>query len=101
MDATAWAQLLASVLGGILIGGLGYLYGSKGKQSVIACDERCKARDAAREKERLALERQIAKNEATQSTDTALIMRMLRAVIMHLPLSDTEKADIINDRGRL
>lgn len=99
MDAATWVQILAGTLGGIVIGGVGYLYGSSGKQSILACDQRCKDRDIVRKEERAALERQISENKAAQSCDTALIMRMLRAVIMHLPLSDSEKADIINDRG--
>ncbi|MBU4526561.1 MAG: hypothetical protein KUA37_01980 [Desulfomicrobium sp.] len=63
-------------------------------QSRAACDERHKmlAQDAAKH------EKDMQELRDKQSRDNGMILRMLRAVIMHLPIDNDTREEIINDR---
>lgn len=106
MDATIWVQILGGILGTIVVGAICFWLGGRDKQSITACNAICAARDKQRDLDREKLERAQAELSCRQDDlddengrKLDIVFRMLRAAIQFLPISEKEKAEIINERG--
>lgn len=91
-----------TLIGGAIATGaawIGTTLQARSYQTKLGCDERHKAACAGitevKEQSKQELEHIKAENKA----DTGMIMRMLREIVMHLPIEERHKADILNDRG--
>jgi hypothetical protein len=106
MDAAIWVQILGGILGALLVGAIGFWLGGRSKQTVagcVKCQGDCKKDlqgviDAIKAKQAELSARQDAlDDEVSRKLD--IVFRMLRAAIQFLPISEKEKAEIINERG--
>lgn len=101
---------LEQVLVGALIGGagtvVGYVIGMRGKQSIVMCDKyRGECAKSMQEKfdalQSRYLELSMRQDSGISALDDKLdiLFRMVRAIVMHLPIDPDTKAEIINQRG--
>ena len=101
---------LEQILVGALIGGIGtvvgYVIGMRGKQSIVMCDRyRTDCAKSMQEKfdamQARYLELSMRQDKGVASLDVKLdtLFRMVRAIIMHLPIDADAQARIINDQG--
>lgn len=103
MSLTGLEAALTSILGGIVLLALGYWLGGRGKQTVTACaacQETCKEKMAgelnairARQAELSARQDELD-DEISRKLDGVYVM--LRTAVQFLPISEREKAEIIN-----
>lgn len=90
LEATLIAGAIATAAAWISTAYQAHRYQTKG-----GCDDRHRTvcQDGAKRDEKLEdIEKQ-------NKTDTALMMRMLREIVIHLPIPEQHKANILNDRG--
>lgn len=98
MDAVTVAQILAGILGTLIVGAIGFWLGGRGKQTVAACEKcRVECRDD-KSKELEEIRATIRENKARQSRDIDLVMRMLRSLVLYSNIPEAEKERILNDR---
>lgn len=83
---------LEVIMGGAILSGIvglgTWMVTSSRYQSRTACDER-----------HAGVCREICDIKSKQSADTGIIMRMLRSLIVHSDIPETEKERILNDRS--
>lgn len=105
MTEADWIKFLLGVIVTMLCTAWAYYQGAKGKQSVAgctACQDACKMEtrvliDAVKAKQ-AELERRQDELDEALAKKLDLVFRMLRAAIMHLPIDEREKINIINTR---
>ena len=94
MTLTQLEILLATIVLGCISSLITWAVTANRCQSRAACDERhaMLAQDAAKH------EAELRDLRGKQARDSGMILRMLRAVIMHLPIDNETREEIINDR---
>lgn len=106
MDAVMVAQILAGILGTIIVGAIGYIVGMRGKMTLADC-QKCQGACAERMQVKLdAMASKYAELSTRQDRlDTGIddkldiLFRMVRAIVMHLPIDAETKSEIINERA--
>ena len=106
MDAVMVAQILAGILGTIIVGAIGYAVGMRGKMTTSDCQ---KCQTACSERMQIKLDAMAAKYaelslhqdriDASIDQKLDILFRMVRAIVMHMPIDPETKAEIINERG--
>lgn len=106
MEFTGLEQVLVVAMIGGVGTVVGYVIGMRGKQSVVECDKcRVECSKSLQEKfDGLSAkysELSLRQDKGDSSIDVKLdiLFRMVRAIVMHLPIDAEEKAHIVNDRG--
>ena len=83
---------LEVIMGGAILSGVvgvgTWVISASRYQSRTSCDERHRAVCA-----------DVCDLKAKQSSDTGVIMRMLRSLIVHSAMPESEKERVLNDRG--
>ena len=87
MTLTGLEVVLVGLFVGLVASVSTWIFTTAKYQCRANCDERHKA---------IAIE--LVAIKARQASDIEQIMRMLRAIVMHLPIGESEKITIINDR---
>lgn len=106
MTDADWIKFLLGVMFTLLCSGGSYLLGARGKMTITACktcQEICKremvvAMDNIRARQAELSTRQDELDDEI-SRKLGQVFEMLRAAIMHLPIPETEKIKIINNKG--
>lgn len=106
MSDAEWIKFLLGVIFTLLCSVGSYLAGARGKMTTTACkacQDICKremlvAMDNIRAKQAELSTRQDELDEEI-SRKLGHVFEMLRAAIMHLPIPETEKIKIINNKG--
>lgn len=107
MDLNAFEQTLIGI---IITGGgacIGYVLGMRGKMTMADC-QKCQAICSERVQTKIDAvaakytELSLRQDRVDASIDNKLdiLFRMVRAIVMHLPIDSETKAEIINDRGK-
>lgn len=106
MDLNSFEQTLIGI---IITGGgacIGYFVGMRGKMTMADC-QKCQAICSERVQTKIDAvaakyaELSLRQDRVDASIDNKLdiLFRMVRAIVMHLPIDSETKAEIINDRG--
>ena len=106
MDLNSFEQTLIGI---IITGGgacIGYVLGMRGKMTMADC-QKCQAVCSERIQTKIEAvaakyaELSLRQDRVDASIDNKLdvLFRMVRAIVMHLPIDSETKAEIINDRG--
>ncbi|MEF2146650.1 MAG: hypothetical protein V3573_14485 [Desulfovibrionaceae bacterium] len=108
MEFTGLEQILVVAMVGGLGSLVGYVVGIRGKQSISACEKhRIECAKVTQEKldaiHARYLELSMRQDKGDSSIDTKLdtLFRMVREIVVHLPIAEQHKANILNDRGGL
>lgn len=106
MEFSSLEAILVTTMVGGISSLVGYVVGMRGKQSVVGCDK-CRVECAKVTQEKFDalhtkyIELSLRQDKGGCSIDTKLdtLFRMVREIVVHLPIAEQHKANILNDRG--